>query len=80
MSKFGRSLGSRGHNPSIDPYNFYPEDMPIVLLNFAHYFVDYCKVFDMLKRAICIIVVFTFSYFHFSKIDVHKLTNTQSQK
>ena len=46
----------------------YLEDMSksIVLLSFPHYFVDYSKALDKLKRALCIIIefMFMFSYLH----------------
>jgi len=70
VSKFGRSLGSRGHKPSVDPCHFYLEDMPksIVLSSLSHCSISYSKAFDKLKRALRTIVVFTFCYMHFSKM------------
>jgi len=70
VSKCSRSLCSKWYSHSFECYYFYLEDMPksIVLSSLPHYSIGYSKAFDKLKGALCIIVVFTFSYLHFSNI------------
>ena len=64
------------YNPSIDSHYFYPKDMfrNIILSSLPHYFADYSKAFDKIKRALHISVVFIlmFSCLHFLKMYVQE--------
>jgi len=69
LHAFHESLGDiRGHNPSLDPYCAYLDDMPrkIEWTTFFDYYFDFAMAFDKFKRALTLFApsLLVFSYSH----------------
>jgi len=67
------SLGTfKGYDPSLDPYNLYPGNMPakILFTTVFNFFTNFSKAFDKFRRALTIIPAFLFkcSYLHPSEL------------
>jgi len=74
VNKFDRFLDNyRGHNPSIDAYHFYLEEITrgIVLPSLSHCLVDYFKAFHKLKWALYKIFVFIFMFSYLLLFEMH---------